>query len=214
MVKSTSVRRDILLGGGAALVGGPALAAARHELEQMKAVLGGADDLLLSGAAATEAAVKALPLDSFDILAFATHGLVAGDFAGLSEPALVMTPPAAARDGDDGLLTASEIAGLRLDADWVILSACNTASGGGGNPEYAGLASAFVQAGARSLLVSHWPVRDDAAARLTVDTVRGAQQGASRAVALQRAMLRLIDDPALPGAAHPALWAPFVLIGR
>jgi CHAT domain-containing protein len=196
------------------IAGLPALPTAKRELTRMNGIIGGQANVVLAGSAATEAAFKALPLDQFNVIAFATHGLVAGDVAGLSEPAIVMTPPGLQNGGDDGLLTASEIAGLKLDADWVILSACNTASGGGGNPEYAGLASAFVQAGARSLLVSHWPVRDDAAARLTIETVRGTQAGASRAVALQRAMVRLMSDKSVRGGDNPAVWAPFVLVGQ
>ena len=84
--------------------------------------------LLLIGAQATETAVKAARLDTVSVIAFATHGLVGGAFRGLLEPALVLTPPAIATDADDGLLTASEIAKLRLDADWVILSACDTSA--------------------------------------------------------------------------------------
>lgn len=193
----------------------PSLGNARGELDAMRAAVGGPGGVVLTGPAATETAVKALPRTHLAVLAFATHGLLAGDLPGLAEPALVLTPPAVTKGEDDGLLTASEIAGLRLDVDWVILSACNSASGGsGGSPEYAGLASAFVQAGARSLLVSHWPVRDDAAARLTVDTLREARTAPTRAIALQRATLRLMNDRSVPGAAHPAQWAPFVLVGQ
>ena len=106
-----------------------------------------------------------------------------------------------------------EIASLRLNADWVILSACNTAAGDSpGAPPYSGLATAFAQAGARGLMLSHWRVRDDAAARLTVGTVKGAAKGLSRAEALRRAQLDLIADPAVPDGAHPAIWAPFVVI--
>lgn len=112
-------------------------------------------------------------------------------------------------------MTASEVAGLRLDADWVILSACNSASGNGADsPAYGGLASAFLQAGARALLVSHWPVRDDAAERITVETVRRTRLGETRAVALQLATLALIADRRIPQSANPAVWAPFVLIDR
>ncbi len=126
-----------------------------------------------------------------------------------------MTPPLTSHGGDDGLLTASEVAGLRLDADWVILSACNSASGiGAGGPAYGGLASAFMEAGARALLVSHWPVRDDAAERITVETVRGTRRGEPRAVALRHAMMRLMADRRVPQSANPAIWAPFVLIDR
>ena len=205
--------RDASIDTGA-LASLPSLASAADELEQMRRVVGSEKDVVLTGAGATKAAFEALPLDRFSVIAFATHGLVGGDFPGLSEPALVLSP-ALGNDGDAALLTASEIAGLKLDADWVILSACNTASGGSaGSSEYAGLASAFVQAGARALLVSHWPVRDDAAARLTVDTLSGAARGESRALALQRAMVRLMDDRSVPDASNPAVWAPFVLVGQ
>ena len=79
------------------------------------------------------------------------------------------TPPASATTEDDGLLTASEVTTLALDADWVILSACNTASSDGGGEALSGLARAFFYAGARALLVSHWAVASDAATRITTD---------------------------------------------
>jgi CHAT domain-containing protein len=95
----------------------------------------------------------------------------------------------------------------------VILSACNTAAGDGtGGAVYSGLATAFTLAGAKALLLSHWRVRDDAAARLSVDTVRGAGRGLDRAEALRRAQVRMLGDRRLADSAHPAIWAPFVLI--
>lgn len=71
---------------------------------------------------ATETNVKAADLSNVRLLVFATHGLVAGDLKGVAEPALVLTPPAEGSETDDGLLTASEVAQLKLNADWVILS--------------------------------------------------------------------------------------------
>ena len=193
----------------------PSLPRAIAELRAISSALGGSNDRLLVASEATEAGLRALPLDRYGVIAFATHGLIGGDFAGLSEPALVMTPPSVAKDGDDGLLTASEVAALKLDADWVILSACNSASGiGSGGPAYGGLASAFMHAGARALLVSHWPVRDDAAERITVETVRNTRRGESRAVALQHAILALMARRGIPQSANPSVWAPFVLIDR
>ncbi|WP_162806498.1 CHAT domain-containing protein [Sphingosinicella terrae] len=192
----------------------PSLPDAEGELMRMRAALSGGASQLLTGALATEGRVKQIDFGPFAIVAFATHGLIGGEMSGLHEPALVFTPPSEASDEDDGLLTASEIASLTIPADWVILSACN--SGGGRNasaPTYSGLARAFRLAGARSLLLSHWRVRDDAAARLTVDTVRGAAAGLGRAEALRQAQLALISDPAVSGGAHPAIWAPFILIG-
>lgn len=134
-----------------------------------------ADTALRLGPAATEAEAKRLSADGTlaraRILHFATHGLMTGDLEGLSEPALVLTPPEQASATDDGLLTASEVTTLKLDADWVILSACNTAAGDGGGEALSGLARAFFYAGTRSLLVSHWPVNSDAAVRLVTSTV-------------------------------------------
>jgi CHAT domain-containing protein len=174
----------------------------------------------------TEAAIKAADLGSADILALATHGLIGGDLTGVSEPGLVFTPPVEAGLLDDGYLTASEVATLKLGAQWVILSACNTAAGDGskGAPGLSGLARAFFYAGSRNLLVSHWPVRDDVAARLTVRAIALSlgQQPLSRAAALQRAMQDIRNDPTADGLnedglnttwAHPGAWAPFALIG-
>jgi CHAT domain-containing protein len=93
-----------------------------------------------------------MPLDHYKIIEFATHGLMSGELKGLAEPALVLTPPPQATPDDDGLLTASKIATLKLNADWVVLSACNTAAGDG-TPDaggLSGLAKAFFYAGARS----------------------------------------------------------------
>ena len=79
---------------------------------------------------------------------------------------------------------------------------------------YSGLARAFIYAGARSLLLSQWPVRDDIASRLSLQTVQAARRGTNRAQALRASQLKLISDPSVPGGANPAAWAPFVLIGQ
>lgn len=193
----------------------PSLPYAARELETMRTAIGGDAPLLRTGSEATESAVKSADLSRYAVIAFATHGLVSGEMAGVGEPGLVFTPPAVPGEEDDGLLSASEISNLRLNADWVILSACNTGSGGGGAaPVYTGLARAFLAAGARALLVSHWAVRDDSAARLTVGTVRNSAAGLSRPEALRRAMLTMIADRSVKDGAHPANWAPFVLIGE
>ena len=166
------------------------------------------------GKAASESALRALDLSDYGVILFATHGLVSGQMEGVTEPALVLSPPTPGATGEDGLLTASEVAAMRIGADWVILSACNTAAGDSAQaPAYSGLAQAFRYAGAGSLLVSHWPVRDDASAFVTLETVKGAERGLPRAVALQRAMLKLMRSNR-PGAAQPYIWAPFILVGR
>jgi CHAT domain-containing protein len=179
--------------------------------------LRGGDGSVILGADATETRIRAASasgeLAQVRILHFATHGLVTGELNGLAEPALVLTPPPEATAADDGLLTASEVSALQLDADWVILSACNTAAGEGGNAEaLSGLARSFFYAGARALLVSHWPVNSVAAVELTTAAVRKLEDGStSRAEALRQAMLAQI---AQGGArADPAYWGPFVVIG-
>ena len=201
--------------GQSALSDLPPLPDASRELRALGMTVG-TSPVLLTGSKASKTRLREEMLTNYRVIAFATHGLVGGEVAGLSEPALVLTPSAA----DDGLLTASEVMQLRLDADWVILSACNTASGeGAGGSSFGGLASAFIHAGARALLVSHWPVRDDVAARLTVRAIAiGKENPAiSRAEALQRAMREIRDDPSHDTDsdtwAHPNAWAPFTLIG-
>jgi tetratricopeptide (TPR) repeat protein/CHAT domain-containing protein len=176
--------------------------------------------------AAREADIKALSrsgtLERYRILHFATHGLLAGDVEVMAsrqgEPALVLTPPDVSRDSDDdGLLTASEVAQLKLNADWVVLSACNTAASDQlGAEALSGLARAFFYAGARALLVSHWPVYSDAAVRLTTGAFAqlDRQRATGRAEALQRAMIELMDDTSQEDNAHPAVWAPFVVVGE
>jgi CHAT domain-containing protein/tetratricopeptide (TPR) repeat protein len=175
---------------------------------------------------ATVASIKALSdsgeLASYRVVHFATHGLLAGDVELMTrlqgEPALVLTPPQKPKDIDDnGLLTASKVAELKLNADWVVHSACNTAAGDKlGAEALSGLARAFFYAGARALLVSYWPVYSDAAVRLTtrafVQMERDA--GVTRAEAMRRSMVALMDDASEEDNAHPSVWAPFVLVGE
>jgi CHAT domain-containing protein len=166
---------------------------------------------------ASEGNVKLVPLSDYRVVYFATHGLVAGDVKGLAEPSLALTIPQKASSDDDGLLTASEIAQLKLNADWVVLSACNTIAGDKPGAEaLSGLARAFFYAGARAMLVSHWAVDSAAATRLattTFDKLK-ADPKLGRAGALQQAMLDYLNDPSDPKNAYPAYWAPFVVVGE
>ncbi len=188
----------------------------RAELTALAALLGADDTALRLGPDATEAQVKAADLSDVDIIAFATHGLLADALPGLREPALVFTPPRRASEADDALLTATEASALTLNASLIILSACDTAASDGtpGAEGLSGLAQAFIYAGARALLVSHWPVDDSAAPRLTTGMVREMQAGAPRAQALRASTLALIGATANPALAHPRFWAPFVLVGE
>jgi CHAT domain-containing protein len=158
-------------------------------------------------------------LADYRVLHFATHGLVAGETEqfteGKAEPSLLFTPPATASDTDDGLLTAPEVSQLKLDADWVILSACNTAAGDAREAEaLSGLARAFFYAGARALLVTHWNINSDAAVALTTGAFSAlkSEPGIGRAEALRRSQLALIAKGGMN--AHPSTWAPLVLVGE
>jgi CHAT domain-containing protein/tetratricopeptide (TPR) repeat protein len=200
----------------------PPLPETADELCAVAQHVGAPQQSVLLGENATEARVKAMSeagaLAGARIVHFATHGLLAGEtelfLTSHAEPALMLTPPEAASDNDDGLLTASEVAGLKLDADWVILSACNTASGDHvGAEALSGLTRAFFYAGARSLLVSHWAVDSDATVKLIIKTVEAIARNSKtgHAEALRQAMLTLIGGGGRQ--AHPAYWAPFIVVG-
>jgi CHAT domain-containing protein len=169
------------------------------------------------GSDASETTVKNARLADYSIVYFATHGLVAGDVKGLAEPSLVLSIPKQPSEFDDGLLTSSEVAQLKLNADWVVLSACNTIAGDKPGAEaLSGLARSFFYAGARALLVSHWAVDSEAATRLTTSTFDRlkADPKLGRAEALRQAMLAYLNDASSPRNAYPAFWAPFALIGE
>ncbi len=166
---------------------------------------------------ATERAVKEeAPFRTARYVVFATHGVFAARAATYGEPGLVFTPPAAGAETerDDGFLAASEVAQLRFNADLVVLSACNTASSDGrpGGEGLSGLARAFFFAGARSLLVSHWEVDDEATSMLMQEAFDGiGGQGRSPGEAVSRAMGKVRADPRFR---HPRHWAAFSLVGE
>lgn len=192
-------------------------------------VLAQENETVWLGERATEHNLKTLSregkLARYKVLHFATHGLLAGESESFlkakAEPALILTPPKddtalAELEDDDGLVTASEVGQLELDADWVVLSACNTAAGNMDDAEaLSGLARAFFYAKARALLVSYWYVNSEAAVKLTTRAFaeRRANPQIGRAEALRRSMAELITNGA-KHEAHPAYWAPFVLVGE
>ena len=196
----------------------PRLPDTADELRALARSLGVEDDTVFLGERATETLVRSEDLSRYRVLAFATHGLVAGELSGVAEPALVFTPPVTGTEADDGLLTASEIATLKLDADWVILSACNTAAADGkpGAEGLSGLAKAFFYAGARALLVSHWSVNSEAAVAITTGMLgeMASDSGIGRAEALRRSMLAMMKTEGKDHFAHPMFWAPFVVVGE
>jgi CHAT domain-containing protein len=176
------------------------------------------------GKQANERVVKTVDLSGFKVLAFATHGLVPGELDGLTQPALALSAPAVAGVDGDGLLTMEEILALKLDADWVVLSACNTGAASGDGAEAAsGLGRAFFYAGTRAILVTNWSVHSQSAKELVSDLFKRQADDPklTRAEALRQAMLALMDGPGYLGAdgktefayAHPLFWAPYSIIG-
>lgn len=175
---------------------------------------------------ATETEIRRLNnmgrLGQAKVLAFATHGLLAGEVQGVTQPALVLTPPAISTEDDDGLLSMEDILSLKLtNTDWVILSACNTAGGDGSGEGLSGLARAFFFAGAKSLLVSQWSVDDEATKTLMSEIFKhygGTTTPLPSALALRAGMLALMEQatrkPEYRYFAHPYAWAAFFLVGE
>ena len=176
-----------------------------------------ATDVVL-GASATRDSVMASSkngtLASRRVVAFATHGLMAGDLPNLSQPALALAAGSAdATNPLAPLLTLEDVLTLKLNADWVVLSACNTAAADGRAEEaLSGLARGFFYAGARSLLVTHWAVDSPSATALTTATFEHyiANPQAPKAESLRQAMLKVMATPIF---SHPAYWAPYALVG-
>ena len=202
------------------LAGLPPLPGAQVELQAVRQIEGAnAGDTLL-GPAFTAAAVKGMDLRRYKVLHFATHALLPTDLACQTEPALITSAPAQARTADGAMLLASDVAGLQLDADAVILSACNTGGPGGttSGESLAGLARSFFYAGARALLVTHWSVNDRATAYLVALTLNGSlhEPGEGLAGALAGAQRKLIGDAKgnLAEQAHPFYWAALAVIGE
>jgi len=207
------------------LNGLPNLPETREELKQIAVSLGSNEENIYLGNKASEENVKATDFKKFRVVAFATHGLVAGDLDGLEQPALALTPPEEASEDNDGLLQMGEVLGLEMNADWVVLSACNTASGDKSlaNEGLTGLTQAFFYAGSRALLVSLWPVESTSTQQLTTAmfsaAIKNNQLG--RAASLQQARVRLIDGAGYTSGgkelfsyAHPIFWAAFIAVGE
>lgn len=200
-----------------ALASLPALPDSATELARVAALFqAGADDVL-TGDQATEINLRRHSLDQYRVLYFATHGLLANELRCQPEPGLALAPPPvpATTRSQDGLLEASEIAGLRLDADLVVLSACNTAVNDGrfGGDGLVSLADVFFHAGARSVLASHWSVPSNSTMTLMDELFsrHAASPLAGYAESLRQAQLVLINNPKTQ---HPVHWAGFSLIGN
>ena len=196
----------------------PRLPDSAAELRSEASVLGASDSDLLLGSEAIERSLRMRPLQDYRIITFATHAIVAGEIPGTTEPALILTPmERAPRVPENGLLTSSKIAKLRLDANLVILSACNTAAPDGheGGRGLSGLADAFFLAGARALAVTQWAVISSSTGKLASDLILQSAKRASVGVAesLRIAMLDYISNAESDFKANPRFWAAFMIAG-
>lgn len=205
--------RQSLARGGVRLDSLAALPETKAELEA--SARGFPSSRLLLQSAATERSVRSEVLSAYRYLSFATHGLLREELDGVAEPSLVLTP-ASGDPSDDGLLTASEIADLRLSADFVALSACNTANFDldAMTEDLPALASAFAIAGAPATLGTLWPV-DSLASQTVVSSIfaRLRAEGLSPDEALARAQQAFLVAPPDKARLHPRFWAPFVVLG-
>ena len=190
------------------------------ELTEISDLFGAKQSELYLGAEATETRLSSLDLTNVEILAFATHGVMADELVPYySEPGLLMSPVThAGKDSTDLLLTTSEIAQLNTDAELVLLSACNTAAAAVSDPNaegLSGIARSFFFAGAKSLLVTHWYVDSLASKYTTTSMIREYLQtdGRNKAAALRSVALDFLSGEQGRNRAHPAFWAAFVLIG-
>ena len=195
----------------------PALPETRDEVLQLANIMSANPELdVILGAKATRVSVLNSSASGLlarkQVIVFATHGLLAGDLPNLNQPALAMA--ATQNPTDSPLLTLEDVLSLKLNADWVVLSACNTAGADGRAGEaLTGLARGFFYAGSRSLLVTHWAVETESAMMLTTKTFAAykGDAGLRRAEALRQAML---DTMKVSRFSHPAYWAPYALVGE
>jgi CHAT domain-containing protein len=158
----------------------------------------------LTGDKATKVAVLQ-QIERARIVHLATHGIL-DDVEGLGVPGFIALAPS---KGDSGLLTANEIFNLRLNAELVVLSACNTGRGRITGDGVIGLSRSFIAAGVPSVVVSLWSVSDESTANLMAEFYRQMQLTPDIAQALRKAMLvTLVKHP------NPVDWAAFTLIGE
>jgi CHAT domain-containing protein len=200
----------------------PRLTFAPRELEAARKLAGGSPSDELTAGAFTVDAVRRAGLQDYRILHFATHALLPAELRCQNEPAIVASAPPGAADASGALLTAGDIAALNLDADLVIISACNSAGPGGvsGGESLSGLTRAFFYAGARTVLATHWSISDQSAEFLVAGTLRRLREGTDGgpAGAMRAAQLAMLESagssPQAAALAHPFFWAPFAVIGE
>ena len=193
----------------------PALPQTQRELELISSNFKPSNTNLFLGEDATEEMLKKLDLEKFNIIAFATHAISSKINSNLIEPSLILTPVSQGNRENDGVLTASEINRLKLNADLVILSACETANTNlESNQAYAGLAESFFFAGSKAILATHWEVETNSAVNITSGLISNLKEdeNMSYSQALRKSALDLMQNK--DKYQHPFFWAPFIIVGQ
>lgn len=184
-----------------------------RELNSAAALFPGGGTALLTREKATKQALLATSLSDFRILLFSTHGLLGRKMQESLGPSLLLS---GGKNPTDRFLTASEIGRMSLDADLVILSACDTSASDGlsDGEGFSGLTSAFLLAGARTVVATLWPVETNATETLIVDALKAYRQtpGSPFAFALRKAMMAKAHGKNTD-LRHPYFWSGFVAVG-
>ncbi len=218
---AATFRSDTCAGSARALAALPRLPGSVLELEAARQLTGATPAEQLLGPRFVAGQVmergRNSQLTAYDILHFSTHALLPGEIRCQAEPAIVTSTPAGARDASGGLLKASDIQNLDLNADLVILSACNTGgpNAAGAGESLSGLARSFFYAGARALLVTHWEADDKAMPYLTaafLDNMKTKTAG-DHAAALAMAQRTMLDGMVEGLWAHPYYWSVAAIVG-
>lgn len=163
-----------------------------------------------TGLKATKGVLLEKRLDSYGSMVFATHGYFGNDLPGIQEPVLVLTLVGQPED-TDGFLCMSEVMSLKMNADVVALTACQTGLGRRISGEGAmSMGRAFQYAGAKTALMSLWSVSEEASVRLVESFFRHLKQGKNKLRALKMAK----DEIRQAGYDHPFYWAPLILVGE
>ena len=194
----------------------------RVELENARAIMGANKAEMLLGPAFTAEAVRHARLKDYRIIHFSTHALLPTTLDCQPQQIIVTSAPRGATTADGAMLLADDALGLDLDADAVILSACNSIGRGGklAGESLSALARAFFYAGSRSLVATHWSLNDAAAEQLVAGLLQNYKTNAGDGLAqsLRAAQLALLDSAGRDGipakVAHPFFWAPMALIGE
>ena len=185
-----------------------------EEINQVAKYLSPLKSKILLRENAKEINLKELDLSTYKIIHFATHGEISGAIAGINEPFLVLSPPTGSST-EDGLLTMSEIMSLDTNANLIVLSACNTASGDeAGSEGFSGLAKSFFMSGSKSVLVSNWYVETYSAKELVINLFKNLKDNPNSSISngLNMTMLNMSKNE--KDRSHPMFWAPFVVVGK